>query len=116
MTPAEVRLSVVVPLNGQSRHKMWEFLRSHVRILDGPLTTKNCERSVTDSHPERPRVLARRRRSNHPSRAGATARIDGGDMSPQAGTAKLPVTLLTKRAYVDLLRTASAACRYTTAR
>ena len=36
-------------------------------------------------------------------------------MSPQAGTAKLPVTLLTKRAYVDLLRTASAACRYTTA-
>ena len=37
-------------------------------------------------------------------------------MSPQAGTAKLPVTLLTKRAYVDLLRTASAACRSYTAR
>jgi hypothetical protein len=32
-------------------------------------------------------------------------------MSPKARSAKLPVTLLTKRAYVDLLRTASAACR-----
>jgi hypothetical protein len=51
-----------------------------------------------------------------PQRAGATARIDGGDMSAQAELSKLPVTLLTKRAYVDLLRTASAACRYNTAR
>ena len=36
-------------------------------------------------------------------------------MSTQAELTKLPVTLLTKRAYVDLLRTASAACRYNTA-
>jgi hypothetical protein len=37
-------------------------------------------------------------------------------MSPKARAAKLPVILLTKRAYVDLLRTASAACRSYTAR
>lgn len=37
-------------------------------------------------------------------------------MSPQAHNCKLPVTLLTKRAYVDLLRTASAACRSYTVR
>jgi hypothetical protein len=40
-------------------------------------------------------------------------------MSPKAAPSpsltRPPVTLLTKRAYVDLLRTASAACRYTTA-
>jgi hypothetical protein len=32
-------------------------------------------------------------------------------MSTKARSVKPPVTLLTKRAYVDLLRTASAACR-----
>jgi hypothetical protein len=37
-------------------------------------------------------------------------------MSTKARLAKPPVTLLTKRAYVDLLRTASAACRRYTAR
>lgn len=41
-------------------------------------------------------------------------------MSPKAvpsqSLSRPPVTLLTKRAYVDLLRTASAACRYIAAR
>jgi hypothetical protein len=36
-------------------------------------------------------------------------------MSTKAALSKLPVTLLTKRAYVDLLRTASAGCRNHTA-
>jgi hypothetical protein len=37
-------------------------------------------------------------------------------MSTKATLSRIPVTLLTKRAYVDLLRTASAACRSYTAR
>ena len=111
MASAAPWLALRVQSNDQSRQPVLEIVRSNVRMLDGALTTLKCERNVTDSHPERPRVLARRRRSNHPSRAGATARIDGGDMSRKAKTAKPPVTLLTKRAYVDLLRTASAACR-----
>lgn len=37
-------------------------------------------------------------------------------MSTKAALSRMPVTLLTKRAYVDLLRTASAACRSYTAR
>jgi hypothetical protein len=32
-------------------------------------------------------------------------------MSTKAALSTMPVTMLTKRAYVDLLRTASAACR-----
>ena len=48
-------------------------------------------------------------------RAGATARSDGGDVIPRQtpgirpGVPALP--LLTRRHHVDLLRTASAACR-----
>jgi hypothetical protein len=36
-------------------------------------------------------------------------------VTPSKSLSRPPVTLLTKRAYVDLLRTASAACRYPTA-
>jgi hypothetical protein len=37
-------------------------------------------------------------------------------VAPSKAPSLPPVTMLTKRAYVDLLRTASAACRSNTAR
>ncbi|GAA4856319.1 hypothetical protein GCM10023222_03130 [Saccharopolyspora cebuensis] len=82
--------------------------------------------TIREIHPERPRDLARRSRSNHPDGAGANARTDGAIVlnlvSPSLPAALSPARrsrsrrahirmLLTQRRVIDHGRRTTSACR-----